>query len=335
MSEIAEKLGKRLKEKKGYNPDSTIWENAIEEYKAMLREEEEGMAKGGTLTLVGKSGGGGESIKWPDFPRFENLAPVVFKPDTAQIAVTARKIVAILRENMRSSPKTGFRSGKLNRKKLWKAENNETRIFTRKQNKKAKSYNIALVVDESGSMGGPKAATAAATTKTLALLLSRIPQVSLSITGFSALIRRYLKNGEKLTAKKLLKIERAIQKNPQEDSSGSGWNCDGFVMREIARTMPQEGENIIIVLSDGNPCPHGKTEESRIDCERQVGHKVEHTERDLKEVVSKIEKTMPNTHIGSIGILTEDPAKFYSHNQTVKNLKELMPTTLNLLKSFL
>ena len=141
-----------------------------------------------------------------------------------------------------------FRTGKLNHKKAYKFKCNNTKIFSRKQKRMHREYNVILLIDESGSMSGDKIFNTAKATVLLSEVLNKVG-IPFELYGFNETFREYKNFEQKFD----WKIKRNLENIMVEcESYDAGCTNDALSLCYARHNLKyKSGENIILVLTDG------------------------------------------------------------------------------------
>lgn len=167
-----------------------------------------------------------------------------------------KKLNSILADNNLKRFGGAFSSGRLNTKILYKYKCHNNRLFSKPIIRAHKKYNVCLLVDESGSMAGDKIRESTKAIILLSEVLNKL-KIPFEITGFNVAQRIYKTYSGTYTWKVKRNLESILG---QVHASGSSNTCDAFAINcSMARLNKQEGENILIVLSDGQPSPRSDT----------------------------------------------------------------------------
>lgn len=155
------------------------------------------------------------------------------------------RLNSIMLDNKYSRRLRGRTRGKLDMSRLFKVPTGARSVFTQKQNRKGKLYNVVITVDQSGSMGGRKSEIAAEAVLFLCKQFENL-DINIGVIGYGS--HTYVH--KELTTKKFNYDELYTQLT---DSMGG--TDDAPALRRayhMFRSAP-EGENILIHLSDGSP----------------------------------------------------------------------------------
>lgn len=251
-------------------------------------------------------------------------------------SVFRERLRSIMTDNMYDRHVRGRTRGKLDLTRLWKGETGATTLFTQKQARKNKKYNVLLLVDESGSMGdGPRSKMAVASEATVFLAQSfQGININLAIVGFNAYIKVHKGFDEKMPDLKLLGQVITV-------GTGGEDNNDYDALSYAYKMFPEEGENILVMMSDGEPAPTGDwgyiqdesnwkgvmTEKDELGKRYPLWFDTSFkgSRRKKKSFHDLVAKHPDVTSIG-IGIL-EGGWQIPDH-KVIKNLKELKPVIL-------
>jgi uncharacterized protein YegL len=172
-------------------------------------------------------------------------------PEVMEDSVFRARLANIMTDNMYDRKVRRRTRGRVDMTSLWKAEAGATNLFTQKQARKNKEYNIVLLIDESGSMRGDNIKAAASTATFLAKTFTGL-NLNLAIIGFNAFVAVHKDFDEKLPNLPLL--ESAIIDIAGRGSMGSGHNNDYEALSYAYRLFGgRKGQNFLIMLSDGDP----------------------------------------------------------------------------------
>lgn len=158
------------------------------------------------------------------------------------------RLSSIMTDNKYDRRVKGRRRGKLDMTRLFKVKAKSESVFTRKESRKNKNYNIVLVVDESGSMRGTNIQRAGEICTFLAKSIHGL-NVNLAVVGFNHFVMVHKEFDETVDFDKMHKeiVKRAT-------SEGSGCNHDYDALSKAYDMLKgRDGENIVIFMSDGAP----------------------------------------------------------------------------------
>lgn len=200
--------------------------------------------------------------------------------------------------------------GKIDMKGLPRAEMKREDVFKKKSERKNRNYNVFILVDESGSMHGPKAHQAAETTRFLVEHLQSVEGVRVAVMGFNHVNTPH-KEFDDVRQANYSGLEREILR--VTDGPNSGCNHDYMAVKESFKRISKEheGQNFLLYLSDGQPA----------GCEGP---------NDSVTIANLIRSAKGITTIG-IGI-QHDPEQI-PHRIVINDLNELKPKILNALKA--
>lgn len=155
------------------------------------------------------------------------------------------RLNSIMLDNKYARRLRGRTRGKLDMSRLFKVPTHSRSVFTQKQERKGKQYNIVLVVDQSGSMSGRKEEVAAEAVLFLAKQFENL-NLNIGVIGYGS----HVKVHKELNTKKFNYDELYT-----ELTTSMGGTDDYPALRRayhMFRTAP-EGQNILIHVSDGSP----------------------------------------------------------------------------------
>lgn len=215
----------------------------------------------------------------------------------------------------------GLRKGKLDPSKITRmyanTGHNQPRMFKDKKSSRVTTdIAISLVVDFSGSMDGEKYAMATACAIATSEVLQAIGvahEIMGFTTGYNDEILHFLIKGYE---ERFVSRDKMIKRFSLRFYSGA--NADGeSIMWAAERAMQRtEKDKLLIVFSDGAPAFNG-------------GHGSSHTY--LKDVVTLIEST-PGIDVLGVGIQSNAVKNYYTRCKVLRDLSQLEPIVLDLLK---
>lgn len=259
-------------------------------------------------------------------PIYQTMPKNLLK-DLKDSAFRAR-LSSIMLDNKYDRRVKGRTRGKLDMTRLYKVPTGSRNVFMQKQSRKGKQYNVVLLIDKSGSMSGRPADLAAES----AVFLTR----ELTELGINVGIITF--NSRVCVAKDLL--EKPDYKFIySEVASANGGNADYDAMRRAYAMLDKapEGENIFIMLSDGNPVgyhrahtydSHGK-EEKILKLLPNVGDK-DYVDYDTKEHFHHLVKAHPK--VKSIGIGIQEGGWQVPDHEVIHNVGDLKKTIIKQLR---
>ena len=272
-----------------------------------------------------KEGEQGEKTKLPPFKLEDN-------------AFRAR-LRSIMLDNKYDRQVRGRNRGKLDMKALPKAMTGSTSVFTRKEARKNKSYNVMFLVDCSGSMAYDKAPKAA---DAVSFLLNNFEGINIdtSVILFNEYMWKAKEFGQTYTKELGDEIRHTIS---TLDMPGQGDNSDYTAMAYAYTQFPKEGTNILVMVSDGQPT----TGESFRKGRTTYGSKLDSIEfeeplgLDWSEISSSGEKTKRHMHnlvkrnahrVTSIGIGIQQGGWQIPDHEVVNDITELKSTMMKMLR---
>jgi Mg-chelatase subunit ChlD len=204
------------------------------------------------------------------------------------------KLQSVLTDNMylRHLPKR--KRGKLDMHNLWRGSVGATNLFTQKQARKGRHYNVVLLIDKSGSMAGTNLRQATETAIFLGKHFEAIG-IDFSIIGFAT-------NAEILKPINE-KISKATEQALLGDRRGLGGGTDMFEGLKLAvqQLKGQKGQSLVIVISDGQTA-------------------------NPKEVRAILHA---NTDIKAFGVGIGTPITVVPQNELIRDIDQLKPVILN------
>lgn len=249
--------------------DGSIWEAKHEDGKLELIREVTPSPPPpkfmGKETMAGKGKNEEESGE-PEEKQQEKQERKPYKP--IPDSVFRARLASIMTDNMYDRHVRGRTRGKLDLTRLWKGETGATTLFTQKQARKNKKYNVLLLIDESGSMyasekdiledrGKYKRARKASDTpkidvaREVALFLARSfdgLSLNLAVVGFNDFVKVHKGFDEKLN----LDLLSEVIELGQGDSYNNDYDAMSYAYQMLNK---REGQNILLMLSDGAPVP--------------------------------------------------------------------------------
>lgn len=235
-----------------------------------------------------------------------------------------RRLQSILTDNKFDRFVGGYRSGKIEQRKLSRTAVNNNRVFMRRQEKKNKHYSVVLVVDISGSMRSRIGLAAQCVEQVYEGLLSS--DVDVAIIAFNSGVEMVKDWDWEINPKDVeqhLRNLMWIQPDPYQidkrvtrswagrKSTPAGLNFD-FLGVQDARFMLQdrEGQRIMMVYSDGMPEP------------------TEYIPDLKKEIAKSIAEGIITL---GVGVQSDSVSKFYPNYDVVNDIDELYGSTIKLL----
>lgn len=240
------------------------------------------------------------------------------------------KLNSVMKDNMYDRKVANQRSGTVYNRKLYKI-GYSNKVFSRRQERLNKIYNIILCLDCSGSMGGKKLESMIEMCQEFIPILQKSKGINLEVICFNRNTRVIKEFNETLT-------EKQIEKMIEETYLGNwkygycrdrGDNNDGFVVNYATDRLANIdiGRKIIIMMSDGEPASHC----GWIDVER-FGHKYKDITYDEFNLSTEVRKSMKKGIVFmGIGIMSNAVKQYYPVRNTavVTDLTELFPQLLS------
>lgn len=240
------------------------------------------------------------------------------------------RLSSIMLDNKYDRKLRGRTRGKLDMGRLPKVPMMNRNIFVQKQSRRGKNYNVIILVDQSGSMDGAKSDEAAETAMFLLNAFDGI-NINTSIIGFHDEIHIYKDWGSK-------KQYDTIYKDLLGNYGGNeDYDAMHFALEQFKRAP--EGENILLMLSDGYPTLSGygdayDEKDKRIKFafhpEDMHGEDLKYDDwKNDKEYLHHLVNSYPNVKAVGIGIFEggwQIPEHFIIHN-----LNDLRSTIIKVL----
>ncbi|EIY0214487.1 porphyrin biosynthesis protein [Escherichia coli] len=220
----------------------------------------------------------------------------------------------------------GQRRGRIHGASLYRLAMNDDRVFRKKEDHRAVNACVQQVIDLSGSMDGVKIQLALASAYTIADALDRI-NVPNIITGFTTFGSPDYETRSKRGFTRFEALMLPIIKNWNEKANSPeirarmGYVCetfpllnnvDGESVAQLATLFAgrMEDKKIMLVMSDGEPCATGSG-----------------FYQHLRTVTKEIE-TLSDIELMAIGILTDEPRRYYKNYALVNSVEELGPSVV-------
>jgi Mg-chelatase subunit ChlD len=244
------------------------------------------------------------------------------------------KLASVMLDNKYDRRIKGRTRGKLDMKALYKVPTLARSIFSQKQACKNKEYDIVLLVDTSGSMcdrdrNGRRRDEAAAEACNFLLRSFEGLNINTMVIGYTDTFQVLKDFSEKPDYKKIANGLRGEDGTPTYQAMNRAYQL----------LKPKKGKKILMVLTDGEPGGRisryidSKGKEESIDkIHREIGYaRDENYEwRSKKELHALADKNKDVTTIG-VGI-NKDCEKVAKNNILVKNLEDLKPKMISILK---
>ncbi|WP_461237264.1 cobaltochelatase CobT-related protein [Escherichia coli] len=220
----------------------------------------------------------------------------------------------------------GQRRGRIHGASLYRLAMNDDRVFRKKEDHRAVNACVQQVIDLSGSMDGVKIQLALASAYTIADALDRI-NVPNIITGFTTFGSPDYETRSKRGFTRFEALMLPIIKNWNEKANSPEIrarmgcvcetfpllnNVDGESVAQLATLFAgrMEDKKIMLVMSDGEPCATGSG-----------------FHQHLRTVTKEIE-TLSDIELMAIGILTDEPRRYYKNYALVNSVEELGPSVV-------
>nr|HAM4956389.1 porphyrin biosynthesis protein [Escherichia coli] len=220
----------------------------------------------------------------------------------------------------------GQRRGRIHGASLYRLAMNDDRVFRKKEDHRAVNACVQQVIDLSGSMDGVKIQLALASAYTIADALDRI-NVPNIITGFTTFGSPDYETRSKHGFTRFEALMLPIIKNWNEKANSPEIrarmgcvcetfpllnNVDGESVAQLATLFAgrMEDKKIMLVMSDGEPCATGSG-----------------FHQHLRTVTKEIE-TLSDIELMAIGILTDEPRRYYKNYALVNSVEELGPSVV-------
>ena len=205
------------------------------------------------------------------------------------------KLDSVLVDNNLKRFGGAYKSGKLNKKLLYKWKCNNTRLFSRQVLRKHKKYSVCLLVDESGSMHGTNITETSKAVVLLSEVLNKIG-IPFEVSGFNGTNRIYKSYDQPYN----WVVKRNLEA-PQIEvrSYAAKDNNDAFSVNWAnSRLQQRDGEKIMLVLSDGRPV-NSHAAIPLADQRRLPKTLTQYNHFDLKTEIRKVQK---NSVIIGVGL---------------------------------
>ena len=240
------------------------------------------------------------------------------------------KLNSVMKDNMYDRKVANQRSGSVYNRKLYKI-GYSNKVFSRRQERLNKIYNIVLCLDCSGSMGGTKLDSMIEMCQEFIPILQKSKGINLEVICFNKNTRVIKEFEETLTEEQIAKrINETYWGNWEFGYSWDrGDNNDGFVVNYATERLSNVdvGRKIIIMMSDGEPA----SDNGWVDTAR-FGHKYEKLHYDDFNLSMEVRKSMKKGIVFmGIGIMSNAVKQYYPVRNTavVTDLTELFPQLLS------
>lgn len=257
-----------------------------------------------------------------------NGIPEGLKDSLKDPAFRAR-LSSIMLDNKYDRRLRGRTRGKLDMGRLPKVPMMARNLFMQKQSRRGKNYNVTILVDQSGSMSGAKSKRAA---EVGLFLLNAFDKIGINtcIIGFHDEIQVYRDWGSK---KKYDDVYKDLLGNY---GGNEDYDAMHFALEHFNKA-PDEGENILLMLSDGAPTLDGHHEvydekHKRINFKFHEGDRDGTGEWEWKNEEEHLHHLVESyTHVKSIGIGIFAGGWQIPEHFVIQTLDDLKPTIIKVL----
>jgi len=223
------------------------------------------------------------------------------------------RLESIMNDNQFDRRLTGRTRGKLDMKRLYKAQSGATNLFTQKTMRRNRKYNIVIVVDESGSMydmnstGGLRIYQAGLTCQFLAEHFNRLPGIDLAVVGFSDFTTVHKQFNERIELDELLDkiIYSPVNGHGTNNRAGLELGYKLLVAQNKAETT--KSHNILVFITDG-------------------------TAIFSRGTVTQIKNQYKDVAATQVGIGIFAPAPQMDHSISINNIQDLKPEIVKVLR---
>lgn len=241
-----------------------------------------------------------------------------------------RKVQSILTDNKYDRWVGGYRSGKINLRKLPKVATGSNRVFQRRVERKGKFYSVVIVVDISGSMQGYKMDLAAKSAAELYKALDS-NDVEVAVIAFNSVVEMvkdwdwnfkpevveqhlsnlmYIQPNQPVDFRVVRDSNQVLARFGDRPMHPPGENFD-YIAIQDASTMLNErkGRKIMLVYSDGQPTG------------------------DTSGLLRKEVRRVIDEGIITLGFGIHDSAvtSYYPYTDVIQDVQEIYPKTISLL----
>lgn len=236
----------------------------------------------------------------------------------------ARKMKALLLFKADDEEIAGMRSGKINRRQLYRALTDQ-KVFKKCNPGEPTSVKIQVLLDLSGSMSGEKLEDAIKASYLLTEACAQI-QIPISVMGHHTASIGF---DSGMVLHQYLKFKDYKKKSARErifSAEATGANRDGlaifFAGYDLYKNSESQDEKILLVISDG--------------CPNHQGYRGSYAVNDVKEIVEKMKKQWDIHTVGiGIGYDTEHVHQIYDDHVLVPDVDNLSKELLKILKKTL
>lgn len=292
-----------------------------------------------TLKKMEKGGGFNQRTQYnmeshrKDQPEKIKPMPEAVREKMKDNAFRAR-LSSIMLDNKYDRKLKGRTRGKLDMTRLYKVPTQARSVFTQKQSRRGKEYNVILVVDESGSMMLYDKSTKAAECAVFLAKAFEGININVAIIGFNHYITVRKEFNQPCDYDRVYEAIRSVNWK-----KGAGHNNDYDALSRayhMLDTAPK-GKNIVIMLSDGMPANSANpvfidSRGEKEDPKRYYNKKVSPYEKREKVHLHHLVKS--NDHRAtSIGIGIMEGGWQIPEHFVINNVDELKPAVIKTLKS--
>lgn len=211
------------------------------------------------------------------------------------------RLSSIMNDNRFDRRLKGRTRGKLDMSRLYKAKTRARTIFTQKESRKGKEYNIVICVDESSSMGGSDIDNAADVAAFLSQSFWKL-NLNLAVVGFNNGSRVHKKFEDTLKASEL---REEIRKH----CGGGTDSFDGLKQAYDLLPISRTGKNIVLFITDG---------ELSASHSRAMEHLIAANEDRVEPV--------------GIGVGGANPGSVFPHKIKINDIHDLKPKIIENLR---
>lgn len=268
-------------------------------------------------------------------------------PELKEDEAFKARLRSVMTDNMFDRKVRNRKRGNLDMHHLWRANTGATNIFTQKQARKGKQYNIVLLVDQSGSMqespgGISKIERAADIATFLAHHFHKI-NIDLAIVGFNGFVMVHKEFDEIMPDLNLLHSILVTGASTE----GNSWNDDyDGLAKSYELLKNKKGKNFVIMISDGQPADWSMIDTVLLHPETvlptktlgpktytfwmDTSTKLNSIQRNDIKVMNQLVKSK-EPEIESFGIGIGTACRQIPNNKTINSVEELKPEILKYL----
>jgi len=260
-------------------------------------------------------------VKCENMPEYERL----YNNLSSTVRLLQKRIKDMFTLKAKTRYRSGFNSGRLiSARDLWKTSHNDDKVFMRRQEKHKIDYAITVLIDQSGSMNGPKIIEAKRSLIILGEVLDSL-SIPFELLGFST-DNQVCVPGEHPPEYRADELEHMIYKTFDEryDRKVKGRigtikalrnNFDGEAILWAYKRLSEHiaREKLLIVLSDGEP---------------QGTHSSMKNASFTRAAVRSIQRRVK---VIGVGYQSREVEKFYKNFILVHGIDELAPAFCKIL----